>query len=233
LILLMLFLSGCKGEGQFGLHSSLVGGFATAKVRVIENKNRYTIDLYVRSKGLLSWVRGDRLEHYQSKGHIRHGEYYADRFMVEKTTKKIHSIITYTFDYRHRKIIRHFRLWEKGKKTDEEKIVMPYFGHNDFVTILHNAQRKKGTKWRKDFIVAAADNSGGKVPVYVNHEAAMVQKWGGEAGGMLVQMAVQKHIFKAGRGSMTFVLNPDNTLKLLLIKGLKVVGNVTVKPKKN
>jgi len=230
LILLMLFLSGCKGEGQFGLHSSLVGEFATAKARVVETKNRYTIDLYVKSKGLLSWVRGDRLEHYQSKGHIRHGEYYADRFMVEKTTKKIHSIITYTFDYRHKKIIRHFRLWENGKKSDEEKIAMSYFGHNDFVTILHNALRQKGVTWRKNFIVAAADNSGGRVPVYVTHDPKLVQKWGGNPGGTVVQMAVNKHIFKGGKGSMSFVLNPDNNLKFLTIKGLKVVGKVTAKP---
>ena len=230
LILSMLFLSGCQGTGRFGLHSSLLGEFATASAKVVETKSHYTIDLYVKSKGLLSWARGSRLEHYQSKGHIRRGEYYADRFTVEKTTKKIHSIITYTFDYRRKKIIRHFRLWNDGKKTDEERVTMKYFGHNDFVTILHNALHRKQNTWRKQFVVAAADNTNGKVPVYVTHDAALVKKWGGAPGGVLVQMAVNKKIFNGGRGSMTFVLNPDQNLKYVIIKGLKVVGKVTVKP---
>ena len=226
----MLFLSGCQGAGRFGLHSSLLGEFATAKAKVVETKSRYSIDLYVQSKGLLSWVRGDRFEHYQSKGHIRRGEYYADRFMVEKTTKKIHSIITYTFDYRRKKIIRHFRLWENGKKSDEERLTMKYFGHNDFVTILHNALRSQQGTWRKKFVVAAADNTNGSVPVYVTHDFALVKKWGGVKGGVLVQMAVNKKIFNGGKGSMTFVLNPDKNLKYVIIKGLKVVGKVTAKP---
>jgi len=234
IFLTLFFLGGCKGNGTFSVHSSLLGNFATAVAGGSEQGNRYTMTIRVTSKGLINLLRGKRTEIYHSEGTIRRGEYYSRLFSVEKTTDKLHSLIEYRFDYTHKKIVRHFRLWEKGKLTDEATDTMTYFGHDDFLTIVHNVlyRYSAASAKRLTVITAAADNNHGKVPVFISRDAKQVSKWGGMPGGTVVQMGIRKAIFDGGKGSMTVLLDSNNIPQKVIVKKLKIVGTVTAKPVK-
>jgi len=234
LIAVSFFLLGCEGSQSFALRSSLLGQFAKATANVTEKNDRYAIQVDVHSTGIYNLVRGKRKEQYRSKGRIRKGLYYADHFAIEKWANGTHTLAEYLFDYRHRKITRRFRSWKikNGKLIQDVKDPMPYFGHDDFMTVLHNALYKQpGTKGkRKTFILAGADNSQGKVPVYISGDDQLVVRQGGHAGGKLVQMQVHKGIFDGGKGSLTFVLDAQNNPERIIIKKVKIVGTVTGKP---
>jgi len=230
----LLLLSGCEGSGKFGLHSSLLGQFASTTATSSEKNGRYQIRLQVVSEGLINLLRGKRTEIYKSTGFVKGGKYYSQSFTVEKKTSKLHSIIEYRFDYKHKKIVRHFDLWENGTKIDHAVDTMKYFGHNDFLTIFHNALYKQPpTKGKRLTVVtAAAENSGGKVPVYISNDPAMLKKWGGKEGDTLIQMGIVKKIFKGSKGSITALLDKKKNPYKMAIKTLKIVGVVTAMPTK-
>jgi hypothetical protein len=231
---LLLFLGGCKGSGRFGVHSSLLGQFATAVAHGTEKGNRYSMTIKVTSEGLINLLRGKRVETYHSEGKIRHGQYYAQLFSVDKKTDKQHSLIEYRFDYGGKKIVRHFHLWQKGKLIETATDKMKYFGHNDFLTIFHNVLYKqpKTSGKRLTIITAAAENNHGKVPVYISNDPKRLKRWGGAADGTLVQLGIHKAIFSGGHGSMTVLLDAKQAPQQVIVKKLKVVGTVTAKPSK-
>jgi hypothetical protein len=123
-------------------------------------------------------------------------------------------------------------LWKNGKKTDSATDIMKYFGHNDFLTIFHNAlyRQPRTNGKRLTVITAAAENSGGKVPVYISNNPNMLKRWGGKPGDTLIQMGISKKIFKGGRGSLTALLDRNKNPYRLAIKSLKIVGTVTATP---
>ncbi len=228
----IFLLSGCQESGRFGLHSSLLGQFATATATSSEKNGHYTIKLRVESEGLINLLRGKRVEHYISRGFVKGGKYYSKSFVVEKETSKLHSIIEYKFDYKHKKIVRYFDLWENGKKVDHATDTMKYFGHNDFLTIFHNAlyRQPKTSGKRLTVITAAAENNGGKVPVYISNDPIRLKEWGGKAGDTLIQMGISKKIFKGSKGSVTALLDKDKNPYKMAIKTLKIVGVVKAIP---
>ncbi len=229
-----VFLLGCEGSQSFSLRSSMLGEFSRATASVTEKSGRYAVTVDVHSTGIYNLVRGKRKEQYRSRGRIRNGIYYANHFAIEKWANGTHTLAEYLFDYRRKKITRRFRSWQikSGKLTQDVKDPMPYWGHDDFMTVLHNAlykqPRTKGK--RKTFILAGADNSRGRVPVYISNNDQLIIRWGGHAGGTLVQMAVRKGIFDGGKGSLTFVLDSKNNAERIIIKKVKIVGTVTGKP---
>ncbi len=229
---LLLLLSGCDGNGRFGLHSSMFGRMATVDATSSEKNGKYEIKLLVKSKGLINLARGKRTEIYKSHGFVRGGKYYSQYFIVEKVTSKVHSIIEYKFDYKHRKIVRHFTLWESGKITDKAVDTMKYFGHDDFLTIFHNAlyQQTDTSGKRLTVITAAAENSGGKVPVYISSDPSKVKRWGGKPGDTLIQIGISKKIFKGSKGSITALLDKNKNPYKMAIKTLKIVGTVKALP---
>jgi len=233
LFVAMLMLSGCKGNGHFGLRSSLLGQFADTSASSSEQGGHYTIAVNVHSTGIYNLVRGKRIEKYRSSGTVRHGRYYSHHFSIEKWANGKHTLAEYTPNYRTKTIVRRFRQWEKGNKLSEDvKDRMDYFGHDDFLTVLHNAvyQQPKTSGRRTTVVVAGADNSHGKVPVYVSHDPKRVRQWGGVPGGVLIQMGIAKRIFEGGKGSITVVLDPKNHPTRIIIKKVKIVGTVTGKP---
>jgi hypothetical protein len=236
-LLALFVLLGCEGSQSFSLRSSLLGEFARTTANVTEKGNRYTIRVDVHSTGLYNLLRGKRREQYRSEGTIRHGVYYARHFAIEKWANGKHTLAEYAFNYPRKTIMRRFRSWEMktNKLTEDVRDKMPYFGHDDFMTVLHNALYKqpRTTGVRKTFILAGAENSRGRVPVYISNDPKTVQRWGGTAGGTIVQLGVHKGIFDGGKGSLTFVLDPGHSPRRIIIKKVKIVGTVTGKPIKS
>ncbi len=232
LISTAFLLLGCEGSGRFALHSSLLGSFAEAAATSSERGGHYAITIKVHSTGIYNLIRGKRIEVYRSRGTVRHGKYYSQHFAIEKWANGRHTLAEYVPNYRTKKIIRRFRQWEKSGLTQDVKDRMPYFGHDDFLTVLHNAVYKqpKTSGRRSTVIVAGADNSRGRVPVYVSQDSARLQKWGGVAGGTLIQMGISKGIFDGGKGSITVLLDPKSVPKRIIIKKVKIVGTVTGNP---
>jgi hypothetical protein len=228
----LLMLVGCEGNGTFRLGSSLMGDFGKATIRTHERGNRYTIALEVHSTGLYNIVRGKRIEHYRSQGTIRNGLYRSREFSIEKWANGKHTLTQYLFDYRKRKIVRRFRQWEQDKLTEDVRDTMPYFGHDDFLTVMRNAvvlNPDHRTK-RTTMTVAGADNTAGRVPVYISYDPRQAGRWGAPPGGAIVQAGIAKGIFDGGKGSITAVIDAQNRPIKTVIKTVKIVKVVTATP---
>ncbi len=229
-------LSGCNANGTFALHSSMTGTLAKAQASAKTSGNRYKIDIKVATQGIYNLLKGKRIEHYSSKGHIKNGKYYSDLFVIErwKDGGKIHDLQEYRFDYKHRKVIRHYRKWFGKKLIENSSAKIPRFAHQDFLTVMHNALHKvsKTKSSRKTYIVAGSEETGGKVPIYISNDPKRLKQWGAPSNGMLVQMGIQKGIFKGGKGSMTILLDKHNRPLRFVFSNMKTIGTLTGKPVK-
>jgi len=228
-VLLLIGLSGCEADGRFKLNSSLVGTFATARATVKETGKHYAIDIVIHTQGIYNFVKGKRTEHYRSVGSIRKGLYVSDKLIIERWTKTLHSINQYTLNHKTRKIIRHYREWHGKKLAKESKVTMDHFGNDDFLTIVHNALKlaPKRATTRKTYIVAASEETHGKVPVYISHDARLLKRWGGDTHGTLFQMGISKSVFEHGKGSMTILLDSKGKPTRFFIKPIKMGGTIT------
>jgi len=210
-----------------------MGQLAKTTVKTHEKNGQYLITVSVASSGLYNLIRGKRIEQYRSKGMVKNGQYFSRRFAIEKWANDQHTLAEYLFDYSHHTIMRRFRKWEKKDHlTKDITDKMPYFGHNDFLTIMRNAvQNKPRTMGRRtNEIVAGADNTKGRVPVYVSNDPKRLRQWDADPQGTLVQIGVSKAIFDGGKGSMTVLLDEQNHPDRIVIKEVKIVGTVTGKP---
>jgi hypothetical protein len=231
---LVLLLSGCDANGRFTLRSKLTGEFATATASSTEHNGRYTIEIDIHTHGLYNLLRGKRHEHYRSTGRIKKGIYYSNKLIIERWTDKnhLHSINEYQLDYTHKKITRHYQEWHGKKKVKESRVTMNYFGHDDYLTVLHNAfaVNRKNNTTRKTYLVAASEETHGKVPVYFTKNPKHLKRWGAPASGALLQMGIYKSIFKDGKGSLTVLLDAKHHPVKIYLSNLKTIGTLTVTP---
>jgi len=230
----MVMLSACDANGKFTLSSKLTGDFATATASSKESGDRYTIQIDIHTKGVYNLLKGKRHERYRSTGHIRKGLYYSDQLVIERWTDKdhLHSINLYRLDYKHKKITRHYREWHGKKKAKESKVTMDYFGHDDYLTVLHNAikttPRTSGRS--KTWLVAASEETHGKVPVYISNDPKRLKRWGAPTNGTFVQMTIRKSIFKGGKGNMVVLLDGKNHPVRFYLNNLQTIGTLIGKP---
>jgi hypothetical protein len=231
---LVILLSGCNANGRFALRSKLTGEFATATASSTEHNGHYSIEINIHTHGLYNLLRGKRHEHYHSTGRVKNGIYYSDKLIIERRTDKnhLHSINEYRLDYAHKKITRHYQEWHGKKKVKESRIAMDYFGHDDYLTVLHNAfaaNRKKKTT-RKTYLVAASEETHGKVPVYFTKNPKHLKRWGAPTGGALLQMGIHKGIFKGGKGSMTVLLDAKHHPVKVYLSNLETINTLIATP---
>jgi hypothetical protein len=231
---LVILLSGCNANGRFALHSKLTGQLATATASAQEKGNRYTIDIKVSTQGLYNFLQGKRTEHYRSTGHIRHGLYYSDLFVVErwKTKEKFHDLKEYHINHRTKKIVRKYRRWQGKKLVENTSTTLDHYGYNDYLTLLHNALKQHGTSSSKriTYTAAGSEETHGKIPIYITQNANQIKRWGGVRGGALVQMGLYKGIFKNRKGSMTVLLDRKQRPVKFYISNLETIKTLTGVP---
>jgi len=233
-LLFAFAMSGCDANGRFKLHSSLTGTLAVASASTKEKKNHYTIQVDVATQGVYNLIKGKRTERYLSKGHIRKGVYYSDYFSIERwqARNKFHDRAEYRFDYKKRKILKRFRTWNGNKVTADRKETLKQFGHDDYLTVVRNAiqSHRKTSGQRHTYIVAGSEETHGKVPIYLSDDPKRIKRWGGVAGGTLLQMGIHKGIFKKGSGSMTVLLDSRQQPLKIIFSNMETIGTLTGVP---
>jgi len=231
-VIIAFALVGCNANERFKLTSSTVGTFATATATVHEKNGHYTIDIRITTQGMYNLVKGKRIEHYRSTGRVRHGLYISQRLMIERYTRTLHSINEYLLDHKRKKIVRHYREWHGKKLTKESTVTMDHYGTNDYLTLFHNIQKSniKKHKSGSTYVVAASEETHGKVHTYYSRDPRELRRWGGDPKGTLLQMGIHKGIFEKGRGSFTLLLDRNNRMIKFIMSPVKLGGTVTGLP---
>jgi len=212
----------------------MTGDLAIATASVKETKNRYIIDVKVATKGIYNLLRGKRTEHYRSVGHIRRGIYYSDKLTIERWVPRdgFHDLQEYAIQYRHKKIVKRYKKWNKNKLIENTKKTLDHFGHNDYLTVLHNALQKYGkvSVKRITYTIAGSEETHGKIPIYISNDPKLIKRWGGPSSGTLIQMGIHKGIFKNGKGSMTVLLDTQKRPLKFYFSHLDTIGTLTGRP---
>jgi len=212
---------------------TLVGTMIDAKVHYTTNSKRYTIRVDMKATGLIKLMSGGQIEHHSSYGSVRHGEYYAKEYKIDKTYKDIHYVRRYLFDYKKRKITKISTKWKQGKKLYEHKEVLKYFAHNDILTLYHNIvkYKKKHPSGHFSVVLAGAEKEGGRLTCVFpsGKKLQQEQKAMGEERAGIIKVYMKRVFLSGGRGNLTFVVDQNGIAKKVVLDSVKLLGKVTLK----
>ncbi len=235
-VLVWVFFIGMGLEAQ-SLHyvarGTLVGTIIDAKVHYKANSKRYTIRVDMKATGLIKLMSGGQIEHHSSYGSVRHGEYYAKEYKIDKTYKDIHYIRRYLFDYKKKKITKISIKWKKEKKLYENKEVLKYFAHNDILTLYHNSvkYKKKHPSGHFSVALAGAEKEGGKLILSFPAGKKLQEERNaiGEKSAAIIKVYMKRAFLSGGRGSLTFAIDKNGMAKKVILDSVKLLGKVTLK----
>jgi hypothetical protein len=224
-ILMILFYTLMYAKSyQYSISGGLIGSVADATVSYSEKGSSYRINIDIAAKGMARMLSDNLKEHHTSYGSIKHGEYYAKEYKIDKTYKDIRHIRRYLFDYTHQKITKISTKWKKEKKIHEHKERLKYFAHNDILTLYHNIMRfkKKHKAGNYTIKLAGAEKEGGKLTFTLPK---------GKTFHALesIKLFLRRSFFSKGQGGLTLGVDASGIVKRGILDNVKLLGEVTLK----
>ena len=225
LTIIILFLTIIQAENyRYSISGGLIGKVAEAKVKHSIKGSSYRIHIDVIAKGVAKMLSHNLREQHSSYGSIKHGEYYAKEYKIEKTYKDIHFIRRYIFDYGHKKIIKISTKWKKGKKLYEHKERLKYFAHNDILTLYHNIMKYKKKNGAGSYTIklAGAEREAGKLTFRLPPGKTF---YGLES----IKLFLRHSYFAKGQGGLTMGIDAKGIVKKGILDNVKLLGEVSLK----
>lgn len=224
MIFVFLFSIVSAENYRYSILAGLIGKIADVKVKHHKKGASYRIQIDILSQGMAKMLSHNLKEHHSSYGSVKHGEYYAKEYKIEKTYKNIHFIRRYIFDYRHKKIIKISTKWEKGKKLYEHKERLKYFAHNDILTLYHNIMKYKKKNGAGSYTIklAGAEREAGKLTFQLPPGKTF---YGLES----IKLFLRHSYFSKGQGGLTMGIDAKGIVKKGILDNVKLLGKVSLK----
>ena len=214
--------------------ASLIGEIGRVFVSEKKDKKHYQIDVEIKATGLAKSMSGNLVEHHTSIGFIKDGEYYAQKYRIQKQSKNKRYFKEYTFDYKRKKITKVSKKWKAGKLSYARKKILKYFSQNDLLTLYHNILHfKAGGKQGQYTIKSAGAEQGDsklRFTLYTQKKSQeMLHDIGMSQRGDALNLFMKRGFFSGGKGSLTFFMDSNEVTQKAILKSVKILGTVTAK----
>ncbi|GEM_PF-1711450 len=234
LLLVTLFSSYSFGYWVYELRSPLLGRLG--KVTILPNTkkgNKYRVEIKLESTGIAAFMAHNRREKYISEGKIHKGSYQTKRMKVRHKSGKLNQVDEYKFDYRRNRIKRHKIRWKRGKVDKDLTDYLKYFTTMDAIALYKNIiipLSKQNNSWRRSYLVAGMEKSGGRVIVTVPDKKRKEYelKKLGIKNAQIVILSSPGTILKKKNREMILAINQDGVVLKGRIPNMPIVGNVYI-----
>ena len=234
LSLLLLLSSLMHAQITYIAKASLIGEIGRVFISEKKDKKHYQIDVEIKATGLAKSMSGNLVEHHTSKGFIKKGEYYAQKYRIQKRTKNKRYFKEYTFDYKRKKITKISKKWKEEKLSYTHKSTLKYFSQNDLLTLYHNIIHFKADGKRGQYTIKSAGAEQGdsklRFTLYSKKQnKKMLQEMGMAQDGDVLKLFMKRGFFSDGKGSLTFFMDNKEVTRKAVLKSVKILGTVTAK----
>ena len=222
-----------SGSLHYVAKGTLVGRMIDAQVQYNADKSVYSVKVKMRATGIAKMLSGGQVESHTSSGRIKHGEYLAKEYRIEKRFKDIRYLRRYLFDYQRKKITKISTKWEKGKKLYENRETLKYFAHNDILTLYHNIVRYKQKHASGHFAIAlaGAEKEGGKLKFFFPAGKSLQREQNklDEVGTGIIKVYMKRKFLSGGKGNLTFAIDTHGIANKVVLDSVKLLGKVVLK----
>jgi hypothetical protein len=226
----LLFIS-VQAKQVYEIKASWIGKVGEATFSSRSSSKKYTIDGYIKATGIAKSMSGGLKEHHHSSGSVRNGQYYADIYTIDKTSKGKRYYKKYIFDYRHKKITKISKKWKGKKLLYDKKQVLNYFAHNDALTLYHNIIHFKKSNSAGSYTIraAGAEYEGGKLTFFLPKGKQKDRTLNALelTRGDILRLYLSKGFFAGKKGSLVFGIDKDGVTQKATLNNVKLLGTLT------
>lgn len=195
-------------------------GFTEATLKIDPVKQRYTIDIEARARGLAKVMSNGRIEHYQSRGVVHEGMLRPQVFTtVTQKGVRFEERHRYRFDHGSQKITHMHRL-KNGEDLKVTEELLPYYAKDDILTLFFNLKKyvTQGVcrKSRCTLTAVGANDKDGRIDIF-------------PAKGEMLRVLLHRRIFASKQGELYVHLTKEGFSDYALLKDVIFFGDVKAK----
>jgi len=231
IVLLLLLLSqmliakviSATYEVSYGIFQTM--GIADARFETRED-DTYSIRIEVRTTGVAKLLTNNRIETYESHGHIINGVLVPKKYIKIRRTDSKKTTKIYTFDHPN-KIV-----WRESIQSDEwDKVKNEFYASEDILTLFFNFKNYLKNRQDRAFYVIGGNRKDGRIDVTFPKEdelREMKETLELDEGDFL-KVILNDRIFSSAQGELLINLDSSGLCEKAILEDVLLFGDIVGK----
>ncbi|MDD2266176.1 DUF3108 domain-containing protein [Sulfuricurvum sp.] len=228
IVLLLLVLSQIAGakvltatyEVSFGVFQTM--GIADARFETNDD-DTYSIRIEARTTGIAKLLTNNRVETYESYGHIVNGVLIPQKYIKIRRTDLKKTIKIYTFDHPNKTV------WVENIQSDQwDKVKNEFYASEDILTLFFNFKNYLKVREDRPFYVIGGNRKDGRIDVVFPNPKVLkeMQKEIETEDGDFMKVVLNDRIFSSANGELLINLSRDGLCNKAVLEDVLLFGDI-------
>ena len=210
-------------EVSYGIFEAL--GIADARFETRED-NTYSIRIEARTTGLAKLLTNNRVETYESYGHIVNGILVPQKYIKIRRTDSKKTTKIYTFDHPNKTV------WCENIQSDEwDKVKNDFYASEDILTLFFNFKHYLKERHDRAFYVIGGNRKDGRVNVMFpkNETLEQMKQTLDMESGEFLKVVLNDRIFSSAQGELLINLDSEGLAEKAILEDVLLFGDIVGK----
>lgn len=210
-------------EVSYGIFQTM--GIADARFETRED-DTYSIRIEARTTGMAKFLTNNRVETYDSHGHIINGVLVPQKYIKIRRTDSKKTTKIYTFDHPNKTV------WRGSAQSDAlGKEKNEFYAGEDVLTLFFNFKNYLKNRQDRAFYVIGGNRKDGRIDVTFpkgNHLKEMKETLELDEGDFL-KVILNDRIFSSAQGELLINLDSDGLCEKAILEDVLLFGDIVGK----
>lgn len=210
-------------EVSYGIFESL--GIADARFETRDD-DTYSIRIEARTTGLAKLLTNNRVETYESYGHIVNGILVPQKYIKIRRTDSKKTTKIYTFDHPNKTV------WCENIQSDEwDKVKNDFYASEDILTLFFNFKHYLKERHDRAFYVIGGNRKDGRVNVMFpkNETLEQMKQTLEMESGEFLKVVLNDRIFSSAQGELLINLDSEGLAEKAILEDVLFFGDIVGK----
>ncbi|MFZ2890325.1 DUF3108 domain-containing protein [Sulfuricurvum sp.] len=207
-------------EVSYGIFQTM--GIADARFETRED-DTYSIRIEARTTGVAKFLTNNRIETYESHGHIINGVLVPQKYIKIRRTDSKKTTKIYTFDHPNK------TLWRESIQSDEwDKVNNEFYAGEDVLTLFFNFKNYLKSRQNRAFYVIGGNRKDGRIDVTFakeNELREMKETLELDEGDFL-KVILNDRIFSSAQGELLINLDSGGLCEKAILEDVLLFGDI-------
>jgi len=217
---------------NYQVNFGILGELGVSHAYLKTTGNHYSISISAKATGVARVLSQNREETHTSKGFIKHGKYYSQRYTIKVAYGNKVREVSYTINYKKKRVTKITKKYKDRQIVSQKKQILDFFSSNDLLTLYFNLPKlitKKSKSSRYVFHAVGAEKQKGEVEIYLpdTNEVKRYADTLGKGEYLYLQATVYQKIFSSTKGELMLAIGKDGIAQKAVLKDLILFGDLT------
>lgn len=210
-------------EVSYGIFQTM--GIADARFETRED-DTYSIRIEARTTGVAKFLTNNRIETYESHGHIINGVLIPQKYIKIRRTDSKKMTKIYTFDHPNKTV------WRESIQSDEwDKVKNEFYAGEDVLTLFFNFKNYLKNRQDRAFYVIGGNRKDGRIDVtFPKGDSLKEMKETLELDeGDFLKVILNDRIFSSAQGELLINLDSSGLCEKAILEDVLLFGDIVGK----